>query len=237
MTTLVTFATPSHLDMCRRFVPERSKLAGFDDVIFIECPEQLCPSGRYDDVGFNDVMLQKVGSLMKLPADGKQYLYVDADCVLFSGLREWCDANGSDAVQCGDDGGQLCMGTMLFRQTTQVQWLWSIVRDFAWMLERHDQCALNTMKGNMNRMPVETSTLTSDRFANWNSCRKYDGVDLWNGQEIELPKSVVCFHANYCLGVEAKIELLGKASTKDDLCRGWCKDMAVYPNDLACPQT
>lgn len=211
MTTLVTYTTPTHSEMCQRFVLDRAAIAGFADneVILIE-DRQICPTGGYKSEGYNDQTASKISSLARLPV-GERYLFVDADCCLFSGLHRWTHTKETDRLYLADDVVQACTGVMLWTHTEQTQALFQLTADLVTLLDFHDQEIINWLHAVAlpGRFPVRVQKISKFIAVNW-ACLS-EKLEAWNGQQIVLPKTTKVFHANYCIGVENKTRLLESA--------------------------
>ena len=209
--SLVTYSSPSHREMCDRFVLSRAGLAGFgDDSVILFEDRQVCESATYNKKGFSDQTAGKIGSLATLPV-GERYLYVDADCCLFPGLAKWCNTKLTDVVYFSDDLSQYCCGVMLWTQTEQTQRLFQLVAELTLIVEYHDQNIMNWLYNNAaaNKFPVRVAKIARAVVANYATI--LGEQQAWGGQDFEVPRSVKIFHANYCVGVENKTQLLEKA--------------------------
>lgn len=212
---LATYTTPSHAAMCERFVISRGELAGFDSARLCE-DRQLCESGAYNREGFAEQTWAKVKMLSELPA-GEAYCYVDADCVLFAGLADWCRqwlVDNPDAIGHGDDILQLCMGTLVWKQTTETARWFRYVYDTAVLLGRHDQDAVQIIRDIGLNLPVQLARMPNTIFANHASRRDRTAKPWTAEQPLYVPETTLCWHANFCVGVERKVLMLEKVLEK-----------------------
>jgi hypothetical protein len=205
---LVTYTTPSHAAMCKEFVLDRAESAGFadDDIILIE-DIQRCESGEYNSAGFTEQCASKIANLASLPL-GEQYFYCDADCVLLPGLRWWLNTKETDIFYMSSDLVQYCCGVMLWTHDKKTRRLFEIVADLSGILGIHDQDSFNFLLKNSSRgkLPVRVSLMSTEVIANYAGIGKE--VRYWDGQAFEVPSTVRLFHANFCVGVQKKEELL-----------------------------
>lgn len=203
---LVTYYTPTHADMCRRFVLERA--AAFSEVISVEY-EQTCPTASFKDAGWNRCMDDKLLTLLRLPVDGKPTLYVDADVLVRPGLAEWATFHirrmQYDEVAYSDDVLQWCAGIMLFRVTDKTRRWWELVLDMSRLLDQPDQDVIHVLRANAKRLPVPMSLLPGDRICNWATI---GNTTVWQGQPIDVPKTCLAWHANWTIGVDMKTRML-----------------------------
>lgn len=215
MLRLVSYCTPSHEQMCERFVMSRAW--GFDDRRVTRF-SQTCPSGEFKSSGWNDCMLDKLRTLMALPTDGVTTLYVDADVSLMPGLAAWCDgASGSladDTVAFSDDVAQWCAGIMLFKSTPRVSSFWRTLADLAVAWNVPDQDALHSLRMQSHhqsgRLPIDVALLPPDRFCNWATVSAPAIPPPWTGEAFAVPETCLAWHANWTLGIENKLAMLNR---------------------------
>jgi hypothetical protein len=203
---LLTYYTPSHADMCRRFVLSRAW--AFSEVRAIEY-QQTCPTGAFKQPGWNRCMDDKLDALLRLPVDGEPTLYVDSDVILWPGACQWAENHirgmSFDEIAYSDDVVQWCAGVMLFRPTTKTRRWWELVADMSRLLNQPDQDVIHALRMNAKSLPVPMSVLPSDKVANWATI---GNTSVWQGEAIAVPKTCYIWHANWCVGVEAKLQML-----------------------------
>lgn len=206
MLRLATYYTHTHRDMCERFVLSRA--AGFSEVVAREY-QQTCPTASFKEAGWNACMMDKLDLLMRLPQDGTPTLYVDADVCLLPGLAEWCgqQIRGMEfhEIAYSDDVVQWCAGVMLFRSTAYTHAWWRLVADMAQLLDQPDQDVIHVLRANAKRLPVPMTVLPGDRVANWATLGHRTP---WQGESFKVPETAVVWHANWTIGVEAKLRML-----------------------------
>ena len=210
MLRLATYYTPSHREMCERFVLSRA--AGFSDVIAREYP-QKCPSGSFKQDGWNACMDDKLDLLMRLPMDGTPTLYVDSDVILLPGLAAFVEERVRvmqfNDLHYSDDVVQWCAGVMLFRSTNKLYQWWRLVADLSQVWDLPDQDVIHQLRqqaaARNGRLPVPMATLPQESVANWATI---GNRDVWSGQQFTVPDSCVAWHANWTIGVEMKMQML-----------------------------
>lgn len=214
MLRLVTYYTPSHEAMCKRFVLSRA--SGFDAVRAVSYG-QTCPTGEFHAEGWNDCMLDKLQTLMSLPEDGSLTLYVDADVCLFPDLAEWCLLAGEelsdDTVAFSDDIIQWCAGIMLFRSTPRVQSFWRTLADLSLAWDLPDQEAIHHLRMQSasrpkGRLPITPCLLPRDMFCNWATVNDPSLPGAWDGESFVVPPSCLAWHANWTIGLANKQRML-----------------------------
>lgn len=210
MLRLVTYYTPTHKAMCERYVLSRAY--GFKEVRAVEYG-QRCPSGAFKQSGWNASMMDKLDCLMRLPMDGQPTVYVDADVALMPGLHEWAERQFADmdfnGVAMSDDVVQWCAGVMLFRSTARVHAWWRLIADLSPVWDLPDQDVIDQLRRQgeqrSGRLPVDITVLPGDRVCNWATL---GNRTVWAGQPFDVPETCVAWHANWVVGVDAKVEML-----------------------------
>ena len=225
MLRLITYTTPSHAEMCKRFVLDRA--SGFGDVICGEYP-QTCKSGRFKQPGWNACMDDKLHALLRLPTDDVRTVYVDSDVILLDSFADFVaekfDTMKTNELAFADDIVQWCCGVMLFRSTKRLRKFFKAVAYVAKMFAAPDQDIIHFFRQNSPKFPLPVSVLDREKVCNWATVSSVDtaeakatfGVEvlkhgcLWEGQQIVAPDQMVAYHANFCVGVEAKMLMLSQ---------------------------
>jgi hypothetical protein len=210
---LVTYYTPSHADMCERFVLSRAW--GFRERRSFEA-EQTCPSASFRSEGWNTCTAGKFRALESLDADGRPTVYVDADVALFPGFRDYCqsviDEIPQSAVAFSDDVVQHCTGIMLFRATPQVLGFFRLAADLVPIWNLPDQDVVHQLFQQANQtgggLPVKPVVLHRDRVCNWATVSAPQIPAPWDGEPFTLPPTCLAWHANWTIGVERKSLML-----------------------------
>lgn len=209
---IATWYTPSHADMAQRFVIDRYKEAGFDECLF-HVAKQTCPSASFKQPGWNGCTAAKLAWLANMPADGEPVLFVDADVALFPGLAAGC----LDIIETGygrlwmqDDYVQMCSGVMLFNRTQHMIDFFDLWHKWCVFTNENDQDGLAVIQHvrkqlNIDYYLIQPYTVDSRLFANW---RGLGFTKPWQGEPIDPPETMVLWHANWCIGVEAKTKML-----------------------------
>jgi len=213
MLRLVTYHTPTHREMCQRFVLSRAY--GFKEVRSFEY-QQTCPSGTFKSDGWNRCMDDKLDCLMRLPMDGTPTVYVDADVCLMPGLHDWAERQFADmdfdGVAMSDDVVQWCAGVMLFRSTARVHAWWRLIADLSPIWNLPDQEVIDQLRQHSQQrgttLPVPLTLLPSDGVCNWATVNAPTVPSPWDGEPFDVPPTCVAFHANWTVGVERKVEML-----------------------------
>jgi hypothetical protein len=228
MLRLVTYYTPSHEAMCRRFVLCRS---GDFDEVRATAYDQTCPSGAFKSDGWNECMLDKLNALMAVPCDGEPTLYVDADVALMPGIASWCKyaiaKMPADAVAFSDDVIQWCAGVMLFRATEQVRRLWQLLADLSLVWNLPDQDVLHQLRlqaqQTNGRLPITPVTIDAGVVSNWATVNAPAIPHPWDGEPFAVPRSCLAWHANWTVGIERKLRMLERVVLRETSDAADCK--------------
>ena len=212
MLELITYASPSHRPMAERFVLANAMGAGFNQAsLFTD--DQRCETGLFNAPGFIEAMHVKLDILASRPV-GNIVCYVDADCILFPGFGEYCSALVADApentILFADDRVEFGMGVVAYKQTeTTVEW-WRFLRQFSWITHVTDQAALHGLRHIALKFPVGMQVIDKNHVVNWPSVAgdRIESTKVWTNESFQIPSSTVCFHANFCIGVENKTRML-----------------------------
>jgi hypothetical protein len=220
---IATYFTPSHKDMAERFVLNRWEQAGFDDCISCEVLDQDCPTATFKQPGWNECTADKIAWLSEMPMDSQPVLFVDADVAVFAGAADMCrkvldTSNDTGEMFFQNDYVQLCTGVMLFRRTPAVLGFLDFWCQFCSFTAENDQDGLHLLQSarkavGMQGHIVSTSAVASDMWANW---RGLGNEKPWQGEPIDPPPTMTLWHANWCVGVEAKTKMLEQVVATHD---------------------
>lgn len=220
MLRLATYYTPSHREMCERFVLSRA--AGFAEV-FVREYGQSCPSGSFKQPGWNACMQDKLDLLMRLPLDATPTLYVDADVVLLPGLAKWAEEQARQMemhqIAYSDDVVQWCAGVMLFRPTHKTRDWWRFISELSPIWDLPDQDVIHQLRIQCEQrngtLPCPMSVLPADRVCNWATL---GNRTVWQGEELIVPDSCVAWHANWTVGIDSKMDMLSRVGNLQPAC-------------------
>lgn len=213
MLRLVTYHTPSHYEMCQRFV--LSQANEFSEVVAASY-SQTCLTGTFKESGWNTCMLDKLDCLLSLPCDGKATVYVDSDVAIMPGFAAWCAkviaAMPADAVSFADDVVQLCAGVMLFRSTAVVHEWWRLLSLMSPVWKLPDQDVIDHLRHQVKqsggRLPVSVGLLPSEIVCNWATVNAPQIPPPWTGEPFVVPDTCLAWHANWVIGIDLKVQML-----------------------------
>lgn len=216
---ICTYYTPSHAEMAAD-IRKNYKACGFTEYMEWTAP-QTCETASFKQHGWNSCTIKKFKRLSELEADGTPVLFVDADVAIFPGLADWCVEwldNNEGAIGFGDDVVQKCTGVILFDRYDHVMNWFCLCYDFGCALRQNDQDAmaiLETAGSQLNvDLPVDLETLPKDIVSNWAAI---GGLNVWKGQEFDVPDTTLLWHANWTVGVELKMRMLERVKNCDRL--------------------
>lgn len=213
MLRLVTYHTPSHYEMCRRFVLSRS--GEFDQVV-ARGYSQTCTTGSFKEDGWNTCMLDKLRCLLDVPCDGMPTVYVDADVAIMPGFAAWCRAAihslPDDTIAFADDVLQACAGVMLYRSTPTVHDWWQLLALMSPVWNLPDQDVIHHLRHQVKqaggRLPITIGSIPGNIVSNWATVNAPRIPPPWTGESFVVPDTCLAWHANWVIGVELKLRML-----------------------------
>jgi hypothetical protein len=220
MLRIVSYYTPSHKEMCQRFVMSRAY--DFHERRF-SAFEQTCPTGEFKSSGWNDCMLDKLRCLLSLPCDGMPTLYVDADVALMPGLHDWLSSYVDQLDQAdiafSDDVVQWCAGIMVFRSVSPVLEFFRTVAHMSGVLNLPDQDVIHHLRAWAQStggvLPIRPRLLPREVFCNWATVNAPTVPAPWDGQGFVLPATCLAWHANWTIGIDNKMRMLDRVVMRE----------------------
>jgi hypothetical protein len=209
---LLTFYSDSHREIFNDyFLPSYQKhLQGYR--LIAKHIEQLSPTGEYEAKGFDLTMLEKIDFIIEsIDLSGEPFIYSDCDVQFFGDISH--DLGDNDILFQNDYLPQnYCAGFFIAKQNQAVLDFFVRVRDT--LLQKmngviHDQTVINELLH--NGYPIKSAMLPTDKY--WTAAFATGGA-LWNGQDIEVPASIVMHHANFTIGTQNKIALIEQVKNK-----------------------
>lgn len=219
MLRLVTYHTPSHYDMCRRFVLSRAD--EFAEVV-ASSYSQTCLTGTFKESGWNTCMLDKLDCLLSLPCDGKPTVYVDSDVAILPGFAAWCasvlSSMPADGVAFADDVVQVCAGVMLFRATPTVHSWWRLLSLMSPVWNLPDQDVIHHLRHQVKQsggeLPVAILQLPGNVVCNWATVNAPQIPAAWTGQQFVVPDTCLAWHGNWVVGIDLKTQMLERVVSR-----------------------
>lgn len=165
-------------------------------------------SGKYLEKDWTQAVLFKNQKIIETIKEnwGRVFIYSDVDIQFFAPTKRAilkAIKNKDIACQIDNPRGSLCTGFFAIRANSLTLNLWQKVHE-AVQIERRDQKAFNRLIRNINE--IRRGYLPQQFFGAGTFRRQ-----IWRrGVLFFIPKSPIMFHANWTIGIENKIELLGK---------------------------
>lgn len=188
--------------------------------------DQECPSGRYFSEGWERVTIHKLYMLRDAiyeHIDQKVFFYSDIDIIFLRPVIDLCLQHLQDhdfVIQEGWPSGKLCSGFMAIKGSKRTLNLIEVALD---LMEnkncKDDQVALRKAVQLISSDQLSWDLLPSNLFPNgfrvMKNCYAIKKYYTKNAQiEFEFDDSVALFHANCCIGIENKIDLINEFQEK-----------------------
>jgi len=209
---LLTFYSDSHFEMyAGYFLPSYQEHLSHHQLIAKRI-DQLSPSGEYEAEGFDLTMLEKIDFIIEnIDLSGEPFIYSDCDVQFFGEVSH--DLQDNDILFQNDYlARNYCAGFFIAKQNQAVlDFFVRVKKTFIATMNGviHDQNIINDLL--RNGYPIKADMLPANKY--WTAAFATDGA-LWNGQQIEVPESIVMHHANFTIGIENKIALLEQVKNK-----------------------
>jgi len=210
---LVTYFTKSHKPLLDILLKTSE---GIEKKIIFQ-GEQLCPSARFKENGWNASCADRIKKLADLPINHELHFFSDTDVVLSSDFEGWCEYfvfnKPQDFVFYGYDTFQWCAGTMLFRQTEKVKRWWNALYQICEMMGQNDQDGLHALRSAV-KPTILMDVMPTQNVCNLATLSKPETPKLWDGSDFNIPSECKAWHSNWTLGVEQKVKMCEMAHGK-----------------------
>ena len=212
-----TLRSPSHDVLFDRFFKPSVEEFLSADLVDHVYSQDICPSGRFDGVGFNAFTSEIVTVVLKalMEDDGEDFfIYSDCDILFFKDcvpdLRR--RMKGMDLL-VQRDGNLLCSGFMAVRKNKIME---DILHATAEGMVRNpsmndQQIMQGVVYNNPCRMDMLDAGCGYGNLSHTTSCGLYNTGDRWT-----LPKDQYLWHANFTIGVPNKVSMLEEASQQHE---------------------
>lgn len=205
---LITFYSESHIDIYTEYFLKSYNKYLSDYKLISKKIEQISPSGEYESVGFDRVMLEKVNLIIENIdlSDDEPFIYADCDIQFFGDIKY--DLNENDIMFQNDYfPDNYCAGFFIAKQNQRVLDFFLRVREkFIKSMDGkvHDQTIIyHLFKDGYDG--IKKNMLPTNKY--WTVAFSTNGAP-WKGQKINLPPDIVVHHANFTVGIKNKILLL-----------------------------
>jgi hypothetical protein len=159
-------------------------------------------SGSFMENGWESTMDKKLDQIIRACEIGETFIHSDSDVIFLKDIKEEILLELGDSDIAFQDDGEvgLCMGFFICKPNPKIISLFKKVKEILPEFQGHDQNAINSIIKNYG---VNYKKL-SHRFFNYGQTRH----KIWNGEDFEVPKNVLVFHANWTIGIENKLKLI-----------------------------
>lgn len=201
---MYTLFTPSH-----RVFYEHYFLKSVPDEFEIHAKKvpQECPSGEYYSKGWHKTTRRKVDFFYQACKEnfGGEFVFSDVDVQFFGKVKDTLiEELGDFDIACQDDTSNIsCSGFFICKCNERT------LKMFENMKEFFDVCDQPTLN---KQMHICKHKLLSHKFYTVGQSIKR----RWNGEDFELPKDILVHHANWVVGIGAKLQLLNIVEKKFD---------------------
>ncbi len=193
-------------------------------------------SGRYKDIGWSDLVGQKVDFIIEaVKRDwGKLFVFSDPDILFITKINDHLSKiKKNQDILFQEDRDMICTGFFICRANKKTLKFWQNVRSHIRLSNADDQdCANYLLKQGEGLITTVIAKVLQKKSNEWRIIRnkmgdnrarvKWDylskqfyspGRDLdgkvWNqGKQLSIPKNIVLYHANWTIGTENKIQHL-----------------------------
>lgn len=212
-----TFYSKSHESLFRRL--EESINTNSQNLTLVsEIIEQDCPTGEYMNTGWGESMKKKLTVILNAIENGETFIHSDADILFLKDAKSaLLEELGDYDIAFQNDGGTggtwYCMGFFICKPTPRIKDLFLHVRNRIDLFEGNDQLAMNNAISDFrNPRPGEgwediRYKHLSHRFFTYGLHRPVDNLP-WTGQEFQVPRDIITFHANWTKGLPNKHRIM-----------------------------
>jgi hypothetical protein len=208
MNKLLTFYSESHIEIYDNyFYPSYDKYLSKKYKLIPCLISQICPSGEFASLGFDDVMFKKIELIIEnIDLNDNNFLvFSDCDVQFFSELE--FDIENYDILFQEDYKNYKCAGFFICKQTQKILDFFSLVKNEFKKIKNgkiDDQYVINQLLKESN-INLNYKFLPSDKY--WTVGNSTYGK-VWDGQDITVPNDLIMHHANFTIGIKNKINIL-----------------------------
>jgi len=197
-TRLLTFYSDSHDVLFKNYLkPSVDKINEYD--LIPQRYEQI-GTGSFMDKGWKDSMLKKLEFIVQTIDEcwGDCFVFADADIIFIDKSKDFLlsELDKNDVV-FQRDLDDLCAGFFMMKSNKNtLHFIEECIKKYEQYPE--DQTA---MRENTNLIKYK---LLPDEIFN---ISMINGGKVWDGETYTIPKNILVFHANWSIGIKAKIDL------------------------------
>lgn len=201
---LVSHYTDSHKELFDNYL-SRSVKAEYGFEIVSNKGTQYSVDGKYNSTGFNETTRDKIHFLLEILEKRELFetiLFCDVDIVFLKNPMEYFKKYEQYDMVFQNGYTEYNTGFFLLKNKAKVKELLREVVDTCHLFTKdNDQEAINTL--------IKKTTLKHTHFDDLIACpATYNGLQIWQGEELIIKNDPIAFHACWCSGVENKKRLL-----------------------------
>lgn len=164
-------------------------------------------NGVFMEKGWGDMMSNKLDQIIRACEIGEIFIHSDSDVYFLGNFEERIISElGNYDIAFQDDNPSLCMGFFICNPNVKVTEMFKKVKSLLNRFNGHDQNAMNSIISNSGVKYKKLSHL----FFSYG--QKNKGV--WNGEEFDVNKDILVFHANWVVGTENKKRIIEYVANK-----------------------
>lgn len=227
---IITFYSDSHKSLYDIFIKSFNDNLSSKHTLLTKKINQISPSGEYNSKGFDLAMVEKIIWIIDNIDinDSSPMVFTDCDVQFFRDLE--FDISEHDILFQHDYQNNFnyswfpgetnklgqypnyCAGFFICRQSEKVKKFFQDVKDN--LIKNlngtlHDQTMMNKMIN--DGYDLNHGILDSNLY--WTVGFSTNG-EVWNGQDINVPNSIIMHHANFTIGINNKTKLMSLVRDK-----------------------
>lgn len=192
--------------------------------------EQFCSSGNYMEKGWKETMIEKDNYIIQSLEESKIgdiIIHSDVDIQFFKNIKENLnlDIFNHIDIACQADGpSYACFGFMIMKNSLKLQNMFkNIVKIITDQTDQsidhvNDQRLMNEIYPNHD---IKLGLLNYKYFSSWMTQNFSNNQIIFNNfnpvDQENIPSDLILHHANYVIGVEAKINLMKRIKKYQNL--------------------
>lgn len=227
---IITFYSDSHKSLYDIFIKSFNDNLSSKHTLLTKKINQISPSGEYNSKGFDLAMVEKIIWIIDNIDinDSSPMVFTDCDVQFFRDLEFDISEHDilfqhdyqnnfnyswfSDEINKLGQYPNYCAGFFICRQSEKVKKFFQDVKDN--LIKNlngtlHDQTMMNKMIN--DGYDLNHGILDSNLY--WTVGFSTNG-EVWNGQDINVPNSIIMHHANFTIGINNKTKLMSLVRDK-----------------------
>ena len=207
----LTVTTPGYRHLTDRMI-QSSGVSGWD---IRDMGEDV---GDFRTPSFNRLCRSKPAIIRDLLKSGEEVFSLDGDVIFFEPITEIPLHRDADIQGQVDPDSGICCGFCHYRPTfATLTFLDMVIEQCETAGENvNEQLVYNwCLQRIQPQNGIKVAGIASVFSYGLHAYGKTGNTDIWDGQEFEIPDGAKAFHANYTIGIEAKVRLLDYVVKKE----------------------